>query len=98
MTKHRGNDAFFVAPAEAGTHTSWQDWIPAYAESTPRIEKKYSGGMTEREAGTRSLLCLTVERTALAAIYELTQSTELQMNDPVVQYLNLIKVWCRRDE
>jgi len=21
-----------------------QEWIPAFAESTPRIEKKYSGG------------------------------------------------------
>jgi hypothetical protein len=30
--------------------------------------------------------------------YQLTSSTELQMNDPVVQYLNSVKVWCRRDE
>ena len=36
--------ALFVVPAQAGTHTSNQGWIPAYAESTPRIEKKYSGG------------------------------------------------------
>src|SRR5664279_3263710 len=33
-----------VVLADAGTHTSWQDWIPAYAESTPRIGKKCSGG------------------------------------------------------
>jgi hypothetical protein len=39
-----GNDAFLVAPAEAGAHASWQGWIPAFAESTPRIEKKCSGG------------------------------------------------------
>jgi len=38
----RGNDklqdgsAFFVVPAQAGTHTSNQGWIPAYAESTPQ--------------------------------------------------------------
>ena len=28
----RGNDAFLVAPAEAGVHASKQDWIPACAE------------------------------------------------------------------
>jgi hypothetical protein len=39
-----GNDAFLVAPAEAGVHASKQEWILAFAESTPRIEKKYSGG------------------------------------------------------
>ena len=29
MTKPSGNDAFLVAPAEAGVHASKQDWIPA---------------------------------------------------------------------
>ena len=63
----RGNDrlrngpASFVVPAKAGTYTSNQGWIPAYAESTPPstplgynnnillggIEQKSSGGMTE---------------------------------------------------
>jgi hypothetical protein len=33
-----------------------QGWIPAFAESTPRIEKKYSGG--NDEAQRRSTLRL----------------------------------------
>ena len=57
----RGNDklqdgpAFFVVPAQAGTHRRGTDWIPAYAESTPRIEKKYSGG-NDRLRDSRAIL------------------------------------------
>lgn len=29
-------------------------WIPAFAESTPRIEKKYSGGTTEPGGSSQS--------------------------------------------
>jgi hypothetical protein len=29
--------------AKGGTSDKMKGWIPAYAESTPRIEKKYSG-------------------------------------------------------
>jgi len=28
-----------------------KEWIPAFAESTPRIEKKYSGGEGRKAAG-----------------------------------------------
>ena len=36
--------SYLVVLADAGTHTSWQRWIPAFAESTPRLEQKGSGG------------------------------------------------------
>ena len=35
----RGNDG-----GGAGTHAAVQGWIPAFAESAPRIEQKSSGG------------------------------------------------------
>src|SRR5664279_2437395 len=47
--KLQDGSAFSVVPAKAGTCTSNRGWIPAYAESTPRIGKKCSGGTTEKE-------------------------------------------------
>jgi hypothetical protein len=39
-----GRINYLVVLADAGTHAMMQRWIPAYAESTPRIEQKSSGG------------------------------------------------------
>ena len=37
MTESSGNDAFLVAPAEAGVHASKQEWIPACAYLGPLL-------------------------------------------------------------
>jgi len=54
MPKHRllqvGRVAMRIRDYE-NTHARTRGWIPAFAESTPRIEKKYSGGNDGGDAG-----------------------------------------------
>jgi len=49
--RREGRINYLVVLADAGTHTSWQGWIPAFAESTPQKRpshgNKVLGGMTE---------------------------------------------------
>ena len=50
----RKNDAFLVAPAEAGVHASNQEWIPAFAGTT-----KTKAGMTEsRDYGSKYVMVM----------------------------------------
>jgi len=53
MTFLRGNDAFLVAPAEAGAHAMIQEWIPACAEKHPSPWTKGLGGMTNAGGNDR---------------------------------------------
>ena len=54
MLGGEGRINYLVVLADAGTHTSWQGWIPAFAESTPPstplgYNNILGGGMTKGE-------------------------------------------------
>jgi len=70
-SRHTSFTMLLAAPSvvltDAGTHTSWQRWIPAYAESAPQnaprmgikcsgVLKRNTRGMTDEKQGLDSRL------------------------------------------